>query len=676
MTPIKYSAEDIKLSKHWAAQRILLPHVTFGNSSTSAPAHLGGSNPRSYYVSQFGLTFLQNQYTKNNLYIYPEHRDHDPGHNGSFILPSGAREEGYGDMYPTNTPYLIISQGSSGSDQPFMRSLPSVLAAFRPEVKKKLSDTGTIMPTIQMLLRSTNKHLADSKEYLTGKAHPTVFEGSWVDELALVQKAHALELKSLPPIVRLSVIEEDRALQGVDYFDPNFTEALAYTASCVARVHRSKALNHRLVISAAGSFDHNKSPLTYTWVILRGDPDKIKIVPKRADQSVAEITVAWHERRPVAPGAPLESNRVDVGVFVHNGTNYSAPAFVTVCTLDREFRSYNSAGKLLEIAHGMGDTDIRVTNWEKLAERLAVDPAAAELLKINETQKQGFAELRDLLQSMNVKVARLRTEEIKQEESVKIATQASEKDQAKKEADKARAGIVAAQKSMATALDTTENRLGETPRRFVESRLARLAQDPLCTQKYADWLKKARTPAIEPRVKYAMQRLMRFGLATPDETLTPIAPGKTLADAKWTRFELAQLEAFHAALIADLAFPGMLQVEYRTNYVDHRLSAPREWRDVHRYDANGEWIGWTRYSTAGIQAFNHEGLLVVEKDEQGRCSKGRPVRYVQEAAKMKGINTNPLHAVPGDTIVRYEFDGKNDMRGRRAGTETVKDAKK
>ncbi len=377
-TPLKYSAADVKLGKHWAGQRFILPHVTFGNSSTAAPAHLGGSNPRAYYVSPLGLAILYNQYTKNNLYIYPEHRDHDPGHNGAFILPSGAREEGYGDLYPTNTPYLIISQGSSGSDQPFMQMMPSVLAAFRPEVKKLLTETGTLMPTIQMLFRSTNKHLKDPKEYLTGKAHPSVFEGNWVDELAMVQKAHALQLNSLPPIVKLSVVEEDKAFQSVDYFDM-VGEVLSNTPSCIARVHRGKAQKHRLVVSAAESFDHNKNKLTYTWVILRGDPDKIKIVPKKEDSSVAEITVAWHERRPVSPGSPLESNRVDIGVFVHNGAFYSAPAFVTVCTLDRESRTYDEAGKLLDIAHGLGETEMRVTDWKKVLERLCGDASFAGL---------------------------------------------------------------------------------------------------------------------------------------------------------------------------------------------------------------------------------------------------------------------------------------------------------
>ena len=90
----------------------------------------------------------------------------------------------------------------------------------------------------------------------------------------------------------------------------------------------------------------------------------------------------------------------------------------------------------------------------------------------------------------------------------------------------------------------------------------------------------------------------------------------------------------------------------------------------------GNWIGWRRYGPDGNQMFNHEGLLVVERDDDGRCLKGREVRYVQAPAKQKGLNTNPLRAVPQDTIVRYEFAGKDDWRGKRAGTETVKDEKK
>ena len=55
----------------------------------------------------------------------------------------------YGDVYPANTPYVITSQGSSGSDQVFLSAVACTLAAFRPETKELLVRTGTLMPTVQ-----------------------------------------------------------------------------------------------------------------------------------------------------------------------------------------------------------------------------------------------------------------------------------------------------------------------------------------------------------------------------------------------------------------------------------------------------------------------------------------------------------------------------------------------
>jgi hypothetical protein len=675
LSAIKYSPEDVKAMKHWAAARVLLPHVTFGNSSTSAPAHQGGSNPRSYYVSPFALSFLYNQYTKNNLYIYPEHRDHDPGHNGVGLRsPSGTREEGYGDMYPTNTPYLIISQGSSGSDQPFMRMMPFVLASFRPEVKEKLTETGLLMPTIQMLLRSTNKHLKDPKEYLTGKAHPTVFEGTWVDELAMMQQAHAMTLKALPPMVQLRMTDEDKATNGLDYFDLVNSEVLANTPACIARIHRSKAHKRRIVVNADASYDVNKSKLTYTWVILRGDPDKIKIVPRKGDQSEVEITVAYHDRRPVSPGSPLESNRVDIGVFVHNGTYYSAPGFVTFHTLDREARVYSKDGKLLSIAHGMGETEIRVKDWEKLLPRMYDD--VAKMLQISEEQSDSITDVIGELKTRNIPLFFAQTELRQAEFALRVAKEPADKETAKKKIAAAQKEVQEAQRAIDDHLNRKDKKLDDSPRHFIDSRLAKLTQDPLFTQKHADWLKKNRAPANEARIRSHWQKMIRFGIANEKEVLTPLLPGKTLAEAKWTPFERAQLEWLHASLLAELAFPGMVEVMWRGNYVDHRLSAPREWRDFIRYDVKGEYIGWIRYAADGPHLFNHEGLLVVEKDLQMRCLKGRIVRYVQDPLKGKGINQNPLRMEPGDTIVRYEFDDAKDMRGRRAGTEAASDPKK
>jgi hypothetical protein len=577
-------------------------------------------------------------------------------------------------MYPTNTPYLIISQGSSGSDQPFMRMMPSVLAAFRPEVKQQLTETGLLMPTIQMLFRSTNKHLKDPKEYLTGKAHPTVFEGSWVNDLALVQQAHALELKTLPPMVHLRVIDEDKAIPGVDYVDLVDSEVLANTPACIARIHRSKAQKRRIVVNADASFDVNKSPLTYTWVVLRGDPDKVKIVPRKDEQSVVEITVAYHDRRPITPGSAMESNRVDIGVFVHNGTYYSAPGFITFHTLDREARTYDKDGNILELAHGMGETELRVKDWEKLFSSLiGQENAARRWLHITEKEKavlediaKQHQELRNVIVQKQEKVA----------EWEKKLKETGKNPELQKSLDAARQEVTKAQKAVNDFLDRKAEELADSPRRLVESRLVKLAQDPLFVQKHHDWLKEHRTKLNEPRIKAQWQKLVRWGIASPDETLAPLQPGKTLADARWTKFELAQLEAFHAWLLAEFAFPAMLQNSYQVNFVDQRLSAPREWRDIYHYDAKKQCTGWTRYAADGRQEFNYEGLLVIEKDARGRCAKGRIVRYVQDPSKGKGFNTNPLRVVPGEMIVRYEFDGDADLRGRRTGTEPALEEKK
>jgi hypothetical protein len=337
---VQYSEEEKKLRRDWALQPRTLPHVTFGNSSTSAPPMAGGSNPRMYYLSSEGLKLLETHYRRNNLYIYPEHRDHDPGRNG--VDPDGGNAEGWGDLYPTNTPYLLISQGSSGSDQPFMRATAFTLAAFRPEVKKVLVDKGFLMPTVQYLFRSTNKSLNNKDEYFTGLAHPTVFDGKHVDTLAMMNAAHDMGIDSIPPLAALRVLKEEEPINGKDFFDlPGRTEKLADTAHVIARVWRGRAETRTVLLSAAPSSDANDKPLTFRWVLLRGDPEAVTITPRGKGNVEAEIVLKYPQRRPVAPGSVIESSRVDIGVFADNGTVASVPAFFTYVALEDEERTAN-----------------------------------------------------------------------------------------------------------------------------------------------------------------------------------------------------------------------------------------------------------------------------------------------------------------------------------------------
>jgi Tetratricopeptide repeat len=349
LTRIEFSKEAKDRRLHMGLQSIFFYNgVVLGNSST---ALVGGpfwrSQPRLACINERTMRVLYNHYVSNHLYFYPEHRDHDAGHNGK---DAQGKNAGYGDVYPANTPYLIISQGSSGSDRAFMDAVAATLAAFRPETKKALVKEGTLVPAVQMIFRSSNKNLKKPEDYLTGKAHPTVFEGKNLDVVKMVKAAHEIKADELPPMVQLRVVKEDRPLPGRDVFDAEERgEKLFDTPCAIARVLRSSQRTRRLVISAEKSRDANKRPLTWQWVLLRGDPKAVTIKPLNKDKSVVELTVSWFERRPVEPGSDLESNRVDVGIFVHNGKHYSAPGFVTFFAPDNQKRVYNKNGQIESI---------------------------------------------------------------------------------------------------------------------------------------------------------------------------------------------------------------------------------------------------------------------------------------------------------------------------------------
>jgi hypothetical protein len=341
LTCITFSPEAQKRQLHHGLQRFFFYNgVCIGNSSTALTSGPLWRCQGRLAVTQPGVPLLLYlQYVGNHLYLYPVHVDNNPGHNG-------AGGKGYGDCLPANMPYLILSQGSSGSDIVFLDTLAATLAAFRPEVKRELIASGTLMPALQMIFRTSNRVLAKPEDYLTGKAHPTAFQGSQVDAEKMVTLAHAITSEVLPPMVRIKVLEEDQAVLGRDYFDVGPRERLFDTPCAVARIVKSTKYERRMVVSAEGSKDLHGKPLQFHWVVLRGDENKIHIRKLNAEGSQAELLVGYHERRPIAPGSPRESNRVDIGVFVHNGVYFSAPAFICFYTLDNEKRVYDEKHRI------------------------------------------------------------------------------------------------------------------------------------------------------------------------------------------------------------------------------------------------------------------------------------------------------------------------------------------
>lgn len=337
MSHIEYSSDARAAKLHYGPNaNLLFNAITIGNSST---ALTGGpswrSQARHILTTPELVARAFQQYNNNHLYFFPEHRDHDAE---------------LGDLFPANTPYMIVSQGSSSSDRPFLRAVSAILAALKPQVKAYLRSNRLVMPTVQMIFRSNMTNVRIVKDYLTARAHPSVFQIGDINLERMVKAAHNLSVDEVPPQVILSVLQESRPQPGLDYFGPSpADEVLFNTPGAVARIVRSTAFERRMIVSAEKTTDPNGRPLKFIWKILRGDASKVHITPMSDDGSKADIKVSWHDRKLVPGQRKLTTNRVEIAVFAHNGAHYSAPAFISLYYPPDQKRRYTPSGQLTEI---------------------------------------------------------------------------------------------------------------------------------------------------------------------------------------------------------------------------------------------------------------------------------------------------------------------------------------
>ncbi len=332
--------------------RILFPAVVFGNSSTAVA---NGPAPRS--LPRLAMThpawrqitpFL---YANNHIYVYPEHLDHDDI-----------------DLFPVNWPYMIISQGSSKSDKPFLNAIALSLAAMPADTFAFLRDNGLIAPTLQMLLRR-NMHLVETREdYLSGVAHPPVFEGRWIKTGQMVGEASKLRPEDVPPLIQLQVVEEDfETMAGL----ARLSEQFLNTPAAIGRIWRSFAWEREMVISAEQTKGPMDQPLTFEWRLLRGDEERVTIEPMGPDGRRAKIRIAWHDPwlQPTVPGKPSKmrrASRVDIGVFASFGGYDSAPAIISIDFPRHQVRQYAD--------HADGKKRISSIDYDAVGRKVYFDP--------------------------------------------------------------------------------------------------------------------------------------------------------------------------------------------------------------------------------------------------------------------------------------------------------------
>jgi hypothetical protein len=138
-------------------------------------------------------------------------------------------------------------------------------------------------------------------------------------------------------MVRIEVLSDFDGRPGRDYLDENVGEALFTTPAAVARAWRSYDFTRRVTLGTGGTTDPNGRPLRFHWVILQGDPARIRVAPRAPDGAVADIEIDWH-----VPSAAsgLASSRIDLAVFADNGVTLSAPSTFSVALPRFQNRQY------------------------------------------------------------------------------------------------------------------------------------------------------------------------------------------------------------------------------------------------------------------------------------------------------------------------------------------------
>lgn len=305
------------------AGQIVMPAIVIGNSSTAINRpKIGRSQPRLAMTTERGGIWAFLSYVSNHLYVYPEHKDHDKT-----------------DLFPVNWPYMVISQGSSHSDKPFLRALFMTLAALPTDTRDFLREQKLVAPTLQMILRRSQKGIYSREAYQTGRAHPVVFNKHDLAPERMVSLAASLKPGGIPPMVQLKVLKEDFSEKAGLAMMP---EQLINSPSSIARIWRGPERTKRMVLSSADTTDPNDRDLEFSWVLLQGDPRHVRIMPQGPNGARAEIDIDWHDTFYETGAKTRKTNRVDIGVFAWNGIHDSAPAIISISFPGHQKRIYKT----------------------------------------------------------------------------------------------------------------------------------------------------------------------------------------------------------------------------------------------------------------------------------------------------------------------------------------------
>ena len=279
------------------------PYPVFGNCSRAMVAGpMWRSLPRALMTTEARrMNAMCRFYLSNQVWAFPAVDDYN------FLT------NGYGDVFASVSPYWFATEGRSWSDRPCLAELLAATAAMDGAVRADAIKRGLLAPTLQMLVRRSLKGVSTDEDYLSPKAHPTVFDASKIDKARLRKSAAALKAGAIPPVALIL----DVALPGKAP-RTDLPELTYFTRCASAIVLRSPEGRRTFLVRAAGGAE-------YAFAAVHDEKGAAKVAKIARDAAQIDID------RTVMTA----TNRVDVAVFARNpGTGWGAPSFVSFAVVD------------------------------------------------------------------------------------------------------------------------------------------------------------------------------------------------------------------------------------------------------------------------------------------------------------------------------------------------------
>ncbi len=309
-------------------------YAVFGNISRArVDGPLWRSLPRSSFTDPGLAPTMDLLYRNNQLWFLVAHKDF--GH------------EGIGDVFPAVAPFQFVSRGSSWSDLPFLKAALRSSAALKPVTRAAMLRRHLYGPTFQWLFRRSLLGVDTERDYLSEKAHPTVFEEKRLNVRAMVDRAAALDPGDVPPAVALALINcREKPVKYpaplVDYPD-TASELLSATPSSIAIVLRAPE-GVRTFLCKATVWPEKDPSATFAWRVVHGDAECVKFdaPPGSASDSPENSGLV----RIVLDRRAL-TNRIDVACFARSGKGeFGAPSFLSFYPVPQERREYLADGRI------------------------------------------------------------------------------------------------------------------------------------------------------------------------------------------------------------------------------------------------------------------------------------------------------------------------------------------